>query len=291
MPEAGRKAMLVEFVRMLTHEPGTRDGGDPEDLHQMRVATRRLRSALRVFGDGYRRKAIRPYRRRLRDTARALGDVRDLDVLIADIARYRETFPALDLVIEQVDRRRQKARGSLVDWLDDKAYRRFVKDFDDFLTTPGKGLKTVDDDDIVPFQVRHVVPPMLHERLAAVRAFDTRIDGAAPDTLHRLRIAFKRLRYASAFFTGVLGTAMDDFIDELKAMQDLLGRLNDIAVAHRLLGKLKKLDATGTAAMEHYLAALAEEQAALLARFPEAWAHFNTRSVQRKFSDALLVLR
>ena len=52
MDEAARKTLLFHFERMLKHEPGTREGEDAEELHDMRVATRRMRAALRVF-DGY----------------------------------------------------------------------------------------------------------------------------------------------------------------------------------------------------------------------------------------------
>ena len=51
--EAGRKVLRFHLARMLAREPGTRDGADPEELHGMRVATRRMRAAWRVFGDAY----------------------------------------------------------------------------------------------------------------------------------------------------------------------------------------------------------------------------------------------
>ena len=52
--EAGRKVMHFHFQRLLAREPGVRAGKDAEEVHAMRVATRRLRAAWRVFGDGYR---------------------------------------------------------------------------------------------------------------------------------------------------------------------------------------------------------------------------------------------
>ena len=48
--EAGRKVLYLHFLRMLKHEPGTRAGEDIEELHDMRVATRRMRSAFQLFG-------------------------------------------------------------------------------------------------------------------------------------------------------------------------------------------------------------------------------------------------
>ena len=88
MSEAGRKTLRFHFRRMLHHEPGTRLGEDIEALHDMRVATRRMRAAFRVFGEYYDPKAVRPYLKGLKRTGRALGAVRDLDV-------FQETDPGL----------------------------------------------------------------------------------------------------------------------------------------------------------------------------------------------------
>ncbi|HYC06426.1 MAG TPA: CHAD domain-containing protein, partial [Candidatus Binatia bacterium] len=80
--EAGRKVLRFHLARMLAREVGTREGSDPEELHSMRVATRRMRAAWRVFGDGFRPGRTKRHRRELREIAGRLGAVRDLDVLI-----------------------------------------------------------------------------------------------------------------------------------------------------------------------------------------------------------------
>src|SRR5262245_29152747 len=82
MGEAGRKVLLTEFIHVLQHEAGSRSGEDIEDVHDMRVAIRRMRSAFQLFKPYYKAKDVRPYRRGLRRIGWALGDVRDLDVLI-----------------------------------------------------------------------------------------------------------------------------------------------------------------------------------------------------------------
>ena len=55
LPEAARKVLIFHFIRMRAKEKGTRDGSDVEDLHQMRVSTRRMRAAWRVFDDAFKR--------------------------------------------------------------------------------------------------------------------------------------------------------------------------------------------------------------------------------------------
>ena len=76
LAEAGRKVMRFHLARMLDREPGVREGEDVDDIHKMRVATRRQRAAWRVFGEAYRKGRTKPYRNGLRDVARRLGAVR-----------------------------------------------------------------------------------------------------------------------------------------------------------------------------------------------------------------------
>jgi inorganic triphosphatase YgiF len=76
------------FAVMLAYEPGVRLGADPEELHDMRVATHRLRAALKLYADALPRRAEQ-YERDLRFVANALGDVRDLDVHLSRLVEER----------------------------------------------------------------------------------------------------------------------------------------------------------------------------------------------------------
>src|SRR5206468_8594490 len=87
--EAGRKVLRFHLARMIAKEAGTRDGTDPEDLHAMRVATRRQRAAWRIFGEAFRPGRTKKHRNRLREVAARLGAVRDLDVLLEAADAYR----------------------------------------------------------------------------------------------------------------------------------------------------------------------------------------------------------
>src|SRR3954449_5746828 len=78
--EAGRKVMRFHLARMLAHVPGTLEGEDPDDVHAMRVASRRVRAGWRVFGDGFDRPVARRQVGQLRVLGSELGMVRDLDV-------------------------------------------------------------------------------------------------------------------------------------------------------------------------------------------------------------------
>ncbi len=294
MAEAGRKALLSELVKMLQHEAGSRTGEDIEDVHIMRVTIRRMRSLLRLLEAYYKDKEIRSYSQGLSRVAWALGSVRDLDVLIEDLKKFQLTLNAdqqasLQEIVDTLDQRRNDARQELNHLLDSKSYRRFVRDFSDFLTrTLEKGKPKA----IVPYQVRHVLPMMIYERLAAVRAYETVIHEADDKTLHALRIEFKRLRYAVSLFEEVMGDSIKDFITELKTMQDQLGRLNDIHVAReRLESWLDGLNEGHAGTVAAYITYLETEEPALRAGLPAAWERFNTRKVQQKLASAILALR
>jgi inorganic triphosphatase YgiF len=80
MAEVTRKIIHFQFQHMLYHEAGTQMGQEIEELHDMRVATRRMRAALHVFGDYLDDDTWAPFDKGLRRTGRILGEVRDLDV-------------------------------------------------------------------------------------------------------------------------------------------------------------------------------------------------------------------
>lgn len=297
MAEAGRKVLAENFKQMLSHEAGARTGEDIEDVHQMRVATRRMRSAFRLFGRYYKPKSIKPFTGMLKKVAAALGRVRDLDVMIDDLTTYQATLDEtarqpIQSVIAKLDKRRISAREDLNDLLDSSKYASFLKDFTRFLTSPGKGTVSMDSNGVQPYQVRHITPILIHEKLANVHAYDEIVQDHAvePETLHALRIEFKRLRYTVTFFKGVLGASIEDFIMELKAMQDYLGRFNDLVVASERLLAVRKLSTEERAALQVYVDGLQAELSTKHTDFTEIWESFNRRTVRRKLSDALLVL-
>src|SRR5512145_2820492 len=92
MAEAGRKILLAELVLMLNQEAGSRSGEDIEHVHDMRVAIRRMRSAVRLLKPYLKGKAIKGYNRNLRQSGLVLGDVRDLDVMIEQLQAYTATL-------------------------------------------------------------------------------------------------------------------------------------------------------------------------------------------------------
>ena len=303
MAEAGRKALHFHFERMLANEPGVRANEDIEFVHDMRVATRRMRSAFRVFGDFFTSKTTKPHRDDLRSVAGALGDVRDLDVFREKTVAYQQDHPdaGFSPLYEEWDGWYEDARERLIKHLDSKSFARFVKRFNSFLTTPGKGALPMDSENPTPNLVRHVAPRMIYERYEQVRAYGPLLDGAPVTTLHALRIDLKRLRYALEFFEEVLGPEGKNVIREVKRLQDHLGDLNDAEVAGSVLrdfilrhnqtfSGIPQFMRPNIADVIAYADARNAEKATLIETFPEAWAAFTRDEVRRDLALAVSVL-
>ena len=187
----------------------------------------------------------------------------------------------------------------MLEYLDSPAYRRFVADFQAFLTTPGAGALPIEAGVPTPYQVRHVAPRLIFTRYEAVRAYEPILDGAPLTTYHALRIDFKRLRYELEFFREVLGPETPDLIKTTVAMQDLLGALQDAYVAEGLIGeflaaqkaKRKKRYAGGELAdVEAYLETQRAAQQTLVQEFPALWAEIVGPDFRRALALAVAAL-
>ena len=163
--EAARKVLRFHLARMLAREAGTREGKDAEELHAMRVATRRQRAAWRVFGDAFRRGRTKRYRSGLREIASRLGAVRDLDVLLDAADLYRADLPkveqrSLEPLLGSWRQHRDDARVLLMRELDSDGYRRWVDDYRDFVRTEGAAVIPVGPGG-APSRPRHGTIPHL----------------------------------------------------------------------------------------------------------------------------------
>lgn len=244
--EAGRKVLRMHLARMLSFEAGTRSGEDSEDLHKMRVATRRMRGAWRVFEGAYRPKVQRRYVSELRTTAGALGEVRDLDVLLEGLDAHMAGLPvpgraAMEPLRQAWRRQREVARTRLIARLDSKQYRQFVEEYLDFTESPGVG------EVLTPMGQPSLVRDTAGSRILAayehVRAYQTIMTWADVPTLHALRIEAKRLRYTLEFFSEVLPMNARRLITTVTEMQDHLGLMNDADVAARAIREWLNLNA------------------------------------------------
>ena len=315
MGQAARKILGYHFQHVLFHEPGTRAGDDPEELHDMRVASRRMRAAFRVFGDYVDGKALKPMRKGAQRTCSSLGSVRDLDVFWAKTEGYLEGLPSerrVDLLPlrEAWEAERERAREDMLAFLDGARYRRFVDGSAELLQMgdPWDVTGLTKDGEAVPRRLRHVAPMVIYARAGAVMAYDewVRKPKVSLKGLHRLRIAGKRLRYTLEFFQEVLAPQTADLIREVKKLQDHLGDLQDAVVASELLrdfltwgtwggsgdGKKSKMPPEPVVApgVAVYMADKQAELQRLLTTFPEVWTYFRSQEFKQTVAVAVAPL-
>jgi CHAD domain-containing protein len=229
---AGRIVMTQHVAKLHKHLPGVLSGDDPHDVHQMRVATRRLRACLQSTAIAYDHKTVTELRKRLRRLARALGEVRDRDVLLL---RLRADAEALDEAardplhdtIARVEEQRAEAHTDLLDELRRKRTQRLLADLHKFLlATDGQNRG-----DELPLLVRHHAGSAIWHEYEAVLHFETLMPDASAEQLHELRIACKHLRYTLELFAPALGDDAKALIKQVTAMQEHLGNLHDADVA------------------------------------------------------------
>ena len=197
------------------NRPGALAGRDPEYLHQVRVAIRRLRVALRAFRTLAKRRAAEEFDMRLSRTMRRLGPARDWDVLRAS----RRAFPARAKRL--VERAHAEARAAL-------ASRAFLLLLDEVLAWSQRRpwrASAAPERPAAAFgrkAVRRLERDLAHAAEGA--------DWSREGDRHRIRIRAKRLRYAAGFFDPAAQP-----VAELRALQEALGDLRDLQVRRRLL--------------------------------------------------------
>jgi len=240
MGELAYAVLRRHLVVLLARESGTRLGEDIEELHDMRVATRRLRAAIDMFGTVLPVR-IQGLRGELGWLAAALGEVRDLDVQLEHMDNMGEWSiawatsevaedPLVHLRQLLVDQRSEVRRHLLVA-LDSARYQRLLKGFISLVVQGPSRRSAVAG---VPAVI--AVPDLVAHRHRSVlkAAKRARKSGVASD-FHRLRIRAKRLRYSLEFSAGLYGGSTDRFVRRMARLQDALGLMQDAEVATQQL--------------------------------------------------------
>jgi CHAD domain-containing protein len=216
--EALRARLAEQLGEILAHDPGTRLGHDPESLHDMRVAVRRSRALLRA-GKSLIETDTQMLALELKWLGSLLGDVRDLDVLLAHLHSSADQLAADDRaaanrLLRGLERQRSRARRAMLKALDGDRYANLLNRFEmtigDLRPTTSKA------------SLDHLASRELKKLRSAVDAA-----GEEPDdgTLHDLRKRGKRARYAHEL------AGDEKVVARTKKLQDVLGDHQDAVVA------------------------------------------------------------
>ncbi|MEV5537367.1 CHAD domain-containing protein [Saccharopolyspora shandongensis] len=279
---ADRRAPLAEHIRagldarlraLISHDPGTRQGEDPEELHQMRVSVRRMRAMLlsgRRFLD---QDWSEPLRAELGWLGRALGPVRDLDVLLERLRAESADLPADERaaaarLISGLEAEHGLARVEMLAALDSDRYLALLRSIADSLRA---GLPTPESDVDTEHELRRLVLGQFRKLRKSVARLP---EAPADDELHALRIRGKRVRYTAELAQPAFGRPMQQLIKAAKQFQDVLGEHQDACVAEeRVRGLLRDFGEDVDAAVAFVAGRLVErEQARKAERRTQWWA-------------------
>lgn len=231
------------------------DFKDPEGVHDMRVASRRLRSALRDFAPHLRKTRIAPSTKDLKEIADKLGVVRDLDVAIIALEKLQkkaapEISSGLQGIIDDQKAKLDPARTELVQALNYKKLSQLKRNFrhavEDAIVPPA-ATKTPTSGATVKSGPSYKVfaRSTLIKRLRELETLSRSLyEPQKVKPLHEMRIAAKRLRYAMELFAACWGDQLGLFSRQVAQMQSSLGELHDcdLWIEHfgRRLSRLKK---------------------------------------------------
>ncbi len=251
---------------LLRHDVGTRIASDPESLHQVRVAARRVRAFLGVAQDLVDTEWATEINDGMRSVGRASNEARDVDVLLDKLrAEIRSVDlrdrPAAEALIERLENDRRKLQRALLEELDSDRYQRMLER----LSQPAVAVNGTPKRTLEKLAGRE-----LNRLVARVKRLGKR---PSDDALHSLRIRVKRLRYASELAGAKSSKPARRVIDAATQMQDLLGAHQDaVAAAERLRTVGYAFDRTGIAFVAGQLAEREKvTQGAIHDRFPAAW--------------------
>lgn len=282
---AARRVLSGQLRRLRKHDPGTREGTDPEELHDMRVATRRMRAALRTYGPALPPSVRRRLTKDLRWLGRRLGAVRDVDVLLEGFA----ASAADPRLLEHLRRRRGIARDRMLPALRSPRYLRMVSTLD--AVCRGWSMEPLPEAALHP-AAAHAAAQARKALQRLVREGDAAMERPDADRLHQTRIRAKRLRYILEFHRALGGASCAGMIRRLKAAQDHLGAHQDAVVADAEVREFLREhgDSLEEAARQEVLERLQRDAAVLRGRWRGRWRRLRAALTGPPGEAALLSL-
>lgn len=256
--------------RLLRHEVGVRLGQDIEDVHQCRVATRRLRADLRTLATVLEPAPVAVVVEGLQALGAALGEVRDADVLelrLRSLGSRLDSADAAELetLLSGLNRERTTAHQRLIRQLGRADHGRLIDGLFDLMEKPPLRIP----DRAAADTARALVAERWNTLAEAVADLP---DRAADEQLHSIRKKAKRCRYAADMATPVLGKRALRLSKAVADVQDILGEVQDAAVATAWLRRSARSGGQGRALVAGQLIGMEASRAVAARRdWSRAW--------------------
>jgi inorganic triphosphatase YgiF len=278
-----------------SNEAGMLQGGDIEYLHQMRVALRRLRSALNIFSRAFSKAAFAPMAHELRWLAGQFGPARDWDVFVAetlaDIFPHFSDHPGMLPLQEKCEQIRRRHNDEARNAVESAHYTELMLKLGAWLSADSwvtsSDLMGLDNPTGVDRPggsgglggpVKEFARTLLAHRHRQLKKYDRKLAKLSSPELHAVRILVKKQRYAGEFFAGFYPPKkVKAYIRSLMELQDLLGVVNDTAIIEHLL---REVPDTGDERSEYEVVGIirgwvASKALAKKLELTNAWANFD----------------
>ncbi|MFI5395891.1 MAG: CHAD domain-containing protein [Candidatus Binatia bacterium] len=296
---ATRKIIGLHLRRLCQHDPGVRLGRDPEALHNLRVAVRRLRAAVRAFGAGIPSRLRTSLGKELQWLGQLTGGVRDLDVQLARLHHHSAMLPAshragLTHLREYMETERAQRRTTLLAGMNSRRYFRLLTRLEDFALghSPQPARNAAAREPIASAARREI-----KRAFRRLRKRGDTIEGApSSEDLHTLRIRAKRVRYLLEFLQAVTGRQGRRWVRRLTRLQDLLGAYHDAVVAADFVrqyaeGPGAELGAAGMLTLGSLVSSALHAAEERRDAFQRTWRRFTRKRALGDFRAVLYHLR
>jgi CHAD domain-containing protein len=213
-----RQTLQTHVAALRAHAPNVAPDAEAEELHDTRVAVRRLRALLRASRPLIDDARAEPLRRELGELGKRLGHARDADVLLEYLRTETERMdePGVEVLLARLDAERAAAYGDARAALDDEAFERLLHELDAFAAS-------------VVIRDGSLNGLVSDQATKLRKAMD---DVSTDEALHEARIKAKRVRYAAE------AAGEDDVVSSAKKFQDVVGEHQDAVVAEQRLREL-----------------------------------------------------
>jgi CHAD domain-containing protein len=271
LAEAAPALLRAKARPLFELETMARGGADMDAVHDMRVASRRLREAMRLLGPLYPHKEFRAWYRSVRAITRALGPVRDSDVFIDAFSRLAPQLSEsgrgyVAFAVGYRMGQREHEFALLNDALAKLDLEESRRSFEVLVGNPA-------DSELAGRTLAEFAHAEVAARAATV--FGAQSSALEEDSVaaqHALRIDYKRLRYAVEAFASCYGDAFDETHSTLTAFQDALGDLHDVHVFLDMVRSPERADAAARAGVS--VEGVAEVESLLESRAHDTFARF-----------------
>jgi CHAD domain-containing protein len=290
-PRIGKSATVIQLVRhvfaksvrqLISRHARVCTGDDPEDLHQFRVAARRLRSDLRTFAPLLDRQWTKWLRAELGWLGSEVGAGRDADVLAARLQSQLSRLPDRDAttanrLLQRLADTKRAASGQVRSTLAEDRYVLLL----DALVDAARQPRFAPSGSVADRPARSVVAALADKPWRRLRrAVDDLRPDSPDEAFHAIRIRAKRARYAAEAVAPIYGKPARRFAEALSDVQDVLGRYQDTTVAETWLrDAAKALTSTRLVAGE-LIAFERDDRVLLKAKFPKVWKKASRRKLR-----------